>query len=168
MRDRNKYVVRQLSKEESLATFVEKLLTDVYVSEGYADADVARSRFTLAEVFARGDVFGAIEGVTGQLVGMVVVVAFGSPASRLAMDGQSELHLLAVSKQHRRRGIGDMLVKRALQHAAMLGFHSMVLWTQPGMIPAHRLYESNGFQMDRLSAFEQNGRSFWVFRAECL
>jgi ribosomal protein S18 acetylase RimI-like enzyme len=42
-------------------------------------------------------------------------------------------------------GLGRALVRAAIDVGDELGFHKMVLWTQPVMTSAQMLYESAGF-----------------------
>ena len=93
----------------------------------------------------------------------MIVVPATSPAHRLATIGQVEMHLLAVAPRFRRRGLGDLLVRAALATAREEGCHRMILWTQPSMASAHRLYERNGFERAPARDFEKAGRTFLVF-----
>ncbi|MEZ6094417.1 MAG: GNAT family N-acetyltransferase [Pirellulaceae bacterium] len=81
----------------------------------------------------------------GVLAGMVMVVRPDSPARRMAETDEAEIHLLAVDSIYRGQGLGRMLMARALETIRDMGFEKVVLWTQPTMLPAHRLYESLGF-----------------------
>jgi ribosomal protein S18 acetylase RimI-like enzyme len=76
---------------------------------------------------------------------MVIVVTPDSPARRLANADEAELHLLAVDDAYRGVGLGRALVSAAIEVAKELGFRKIVLWTQPSMTAAQKLYESTGF-----------------------
>jgi ribosomal protein S18 acetylase RimI-like enzyme len=94
---------------------------------------------------------------------MVIVVTPDSPARKIAAQDEAEMHLLAVAPEHRSAGVGRALVEAAVQSARSKGFGKMVLWTQPTMKDAHRLYERAGFTRAPARDFENAGRSFWVF-----
>src|SRR5690606_23445368 len=120
------------------------LLRAVYVGGGFTAEEVAATVFSPAAVRARGQLlYARAEG--GELVGTVVVVPPESEASHLARSDEAELHLLAVSNGWRGHGIGRALVDAAIAAALDAGYRGMVLWTQPTMHAAHRVYERAGF-----------------------
>lgn len=146
---------------------LEALLHRVYVDEGFTPADLAVKVFATSAVRARGDLLCARDTASGALVGMVIVVPPNSPARRLAADDEVEMHLLAVRADQRGRGVGARLVKAALLAAKQGGWRRMVLWTQPSMHAAQRLYASQGFERapDRDAIIQQmSGREFLVFQ----
>ncbi len=77
------------------------------------------------------------------------------------------MHLLAVSPEHRGTGLGSRLVRAALDAAAVVHsdvqFARMVLWTQPTMHAAHRLYERAGFVRAKERDMEHHGRVMLVY-----
>jgi ribosomal protein S18 acetylase RimI-like enzyme len=97
-----------------------------------------------------------------KLAGMVVVVPATSAAHRFANSGEVEMHLLAVAPAFRRMGMGDLLVMSAVESARADGARKMILWTQPCMMDAHRLYESQHFERTPGRDFEKAGRPFLV------
>lgn len=140
-----------------------RLLTEVYVHGGFTNADVAVSAFAATTVRARGQLFWA-KGSTGELLGLVVLVPPTSPARRLASNDEAELHLLAVDPRMRRKGLGSALIETLVETARQRGYRQLVLWTQPTMHSAHRLYSKAGFLASPKEDFERGGRQFQVFR----
>lgn len=150
---------RDRAPDEALAA----LLHRVYVGGGFTDADVAETAFTPEAVRARGLLLCArAEG--GALAGTVIVVPPGSPARRLAAPDEAEMQLLAVDPAQRGRGVGAALVRAAIRAAREAGYRGMVLWTQPTMHAAHRLYEQAGFARSPGEDFARGGRAFQVYR----
>jgi lysophospholipase L1-like esterase/GNAT superfamily N-acetyltransferase len=142
---------------------IESLLRRVYVDAGFTDPKIAATSFAASAVFARGQLLVTRDDLTGALTGMVIVAGPDSPARKIATDGEVEMHLLAVVPEHRKAGIGRALVDAAIDFAREKKFGKMVLWTQPAMNDAHRLYERFGFVRTPGRDFENAGRPFWVF-----
>jgi ribosomal protein S18 acetylase RimI-like enzyme len=141
---------------------LEVLLRLVYVGGGFTKGSIADSLFLGASVRARGQVIVADDSA-GTLLGAVVVVPFGSPACRFAKVREAELQLLCVCPQARGRGIGSALVDAAVRAAQASGALRMILWTQPSMTAARRLYEKRGFERVPSLDFSRGERSFLVF-----
>jgi ribosomal protein S18 acetylase RimI-like enzyme len=144
---------------------IESLLREVYVDGGFTESAVADSTFAATAVFSRGKVIVARDLETQKLAGMVIVVPANSLARRFADSGEVEMHLLAVAPAFRRMGVGDLLVRSALDFARSKGAQKMILWTQPSMKDAHRLYDRHRFERAPDRDFEKSGRRFLVF--EC-
>jgi GNAT superfamily N-acetyltransferase len=142
---------------------IEALLRDVYVGEGFTDAAAAGALFAAPAVLERGRVLVARDRASGALSGMVIVVPPTSLACRFARVGETEMHLLAVAPPFRRTGVGGALVSAALEAARGDGAARMILWTQPAMTSAQRLYERSGFERVTARDFERSGRKFIVF-----
>ena len=87
-----------------------------------------------------------------------------SPARRLATTDERELHLLCVQPGVRRSGVGRALIREALARAHADGASGVVLWTQPTMHAAQRLYERCGFRRDPAADFTAASRTFAVYR----
>jgi ribosomal protein S18 acetylase RimI-like enzyme len=156
------YSIVPLSSTSISDAHLEALLRLVYVDGGFTDASMADSLFRGPSVRARGEVIVAQDSV-GTLLGTVVVVPFGSPACRLAGSGEAELHLLCVRQETRGHGIGSVLVDGAVRAAQTNGASRMILWTQPSMTAARRLYEKHGFERVPPLDFSRGERSFLVF-----
>ena len=152
-----------IASAESDSREIEWLLRKVYVDGGFTDPRVAESLFAASEVFRRGDVLVARDRETNALAGLVVVVPADSPARRLAVDREVEMHLLAVGSDFRKTGLGKLLVTSAMDFARGRSAPKMLLWTQPTMTAAHRLYEREGFERVPSLDFERSGRAFLVY-----
>jgi GNAT superfamily N-acetyltransferase len=139
------------------------LLSGAYVGGGFTDPAVADVVFTPGAVRARGRLLYA-RCVRGSPIGTVIVVPPESPARRLAAADEAELHLLAVDERYRGLGLGHTLVRAALDAAQRAGHRGVVLWTQPTMVVAQRVYERAGFARAYAEDFARDGRSFKVYR----
>jgi GNAT superfamily N-acetyltransferase len=139
------------------------LLWHAYVDGGFTDAEVARTVLTPEAVRARGRLLWA-RTADGTIVGTIVLVPPDSSARRLAGPREAELHLLAVDTAHRGTGIGHALVAAAVDAAERSGYRRLVLWTQPAMHAARRVYERSGFSRSVTEDFERGGRRFHVYR----
>jgi len=142
---------------------LQQLLMTVFIDGGFTDAARA-ALFDPREVRARGEVLYLRHGESKSLMGVVVLVPPASPARRLADQTQSELHLLATAPEFRRAGVARALVDAAIQRATRAGHTGIVLWTQPAMRAAHRLYLASGFVRDHERDFELSDREFLVFQ----
>lgn len=142
---------------------LEQLLTTVFIDGGFTDSARA-SMFDAQAVHARGEVLYLRDRETRALMGVVVLVPPASPARRLADQNQAELHLLATAPEYRRSGVARALVEAAIARATRAGHSGMVLWTQPTMRAAYRLYTTAGFVRDHERDFELSGREFLVFQ----
>lgn len=146
------------ANDQSLAN----LLDEVYVAAGYTDPAVALSLFEPSAVRRRGQLYAAIESSRAELVGMVILVAADSQARQLAKHGEAELHLLAVKPAFRGRGIAKRLIQAATDAAIRESYQHLILWTQPSMVAAQALYESQGFLF--VEAFSRGNKSFRLYR----
>lgn len=125
---------------------IRNLLARVYVDSGFTAPERAVALFSPPGVRGRGHLICARSKDDTSLAGMVIVVFPGSKARCLAFPDETEMHLLAVSEACRGFGLGRTLVRAAISHACTLGYRKMALWTQPAMVAAQRLYESEGFR----------------------
>jgi GNAT superfamily N-acetyltransferase len=145
---------------------LEALLHRAYVDGGFTDPKVAASIFAAEAVLARGQLLVTRDEPTGALTGMVIVVFPGTPARRMGASDEVEVHLLAVSPAHRKAGIGQALVDAATELARLTGFGKMVLWTQPAMRDAQRLYERCGFVRAPARDFGSPSPAYLVFEKQ--
>jgi ribosomal protein S18 acetylase RimI-like enzyme len=145
---------------------ISELLSQVYVDGGFTAPEVADSLFEPGAVRARGKIIVAREKKSLKFAGMVIVVPPDSPASRLAQDREAEMHLLGVKSEYRGKGLGRALVVAALHDAKQGGYAKMLLWTQPTMHAAHRLYEAFGFVRTPGLDFSRADRDFKVYVKE--
>lgn len=144
---------------------LQELLTRVYVGGRFTDAAVAADAFIPTTVRARGQLFWC-RSWQGHLLGMVMLVPPTSAVRRLASAHEAELHLLAVDPSWRGRGVGAALVSTVLAAARQQAYRGLVLWTQPTMAAAHRLYTGAGFIPSPQEDFERGGRHFRVLRLQ--
>src|SRR5262249_4748020 len=152
--------VQSASEYSVVDTELEELLQRVYVEGGFTDPEVAKSAFAAGAVRARGEILVVRDHPGGDLQGMVIVVLPTSPARRIAEANETERHLLAVSPSYRGRGTGSTLIQGAIDLAKGLGYARMVLWTQPTMVAAQRLYKAAGFVREPHRDFQTVGRQF--------
>lgn len=142
---------------------LEALLCESYVGGGFTAPEVAATNLRAEAVRARGTVLVARHD-TGVIVGTVTLVTADSPARRLAASDECEIHLLCVRPDVRRGGVGRALMGEALTRARAAGASAVVLWTQPTMHAAQRLYEDLGFRRDPGVDFSVGEKSFLVYR----
>lgn len=145
---------------------IEELLTTVYVGEGHTTTARAEHMFAAQAVRDRGELIVAQirgdEATLAPLAGMIILVTPGHPGHQWGTDDEAELHLLAVDPSFRQRGVGRCLVDHAIRRAASLGFRQAILWTQPRMQAAHRLYHRMGFQRQVNRDFVRDDQPFWM------
>lgn len=96
---------------------------------------------------------------TGETIGAVLFLHKGSSLHQVALPGEREFRLLAVHSSARGEGVGAGLVRECLMRAAADDALGLVLWTQPTMHAAHRLYERMGFDHDS-TRDEEDPRGF--------
>lgn len=142
---------------------LEALLHESYVGGGFTEPDLADTMLRAEAVRSRGVVLVAHDAA-GVMLGTVTLVSFDSPARRLAAPDEAELHLLCVRPDMRRHGVGRALVQEALTRMQANGARGVVLWTQPTMDAAQRLYEQCGFRRDPAADFTRGARQFLVYR----
>lgn len=78
--------------------------------------------------------------------------AIGTFALLCKGDGVFELAKMAVTSAYRNRGIGQMLLQKAIAESRKMGAHSLILQTSSKLEAANHLYEKFGFVEDRVSA----------------
>ena len=120
------------------------LLQRVYVEDGFTSAEAA-SAFMRRERLEQEGIFLLAIRDTGETIGAVLFLNEGSPLHQVAVPGEREFRLLAVHSDARGEGVGQDLVHECLMRAAADDALGLVLWTQPTMHAAHRLYERMGF-----------------------
>ncbi|EGD72600.1 N-alpha-acetyltransferase 30 [Salpingoeca rosetta] len=96
--------------------------------------------------------------VEGEVVGAVIC--------RLARHKRGPLRgyigMLAVSEDHRKKGIGTMLVKASVEAMKEAGADEIVLEAETSNLGALRIYESLGFLRDKLlERYYLSGVSAW-------
>jgi ribosomal protein S18 acetylase RimI-like enzyme len=82
-----------------------------------------------------GEVLMAL--INGEAVGTVALIPAG--------EGILELTKMAVSPSHHGRGIGDLLMRAAIEHARVMRTRVIFLETHHSLAPAMSLYHKHGF-----------------------
>ncbi len=139
------------------------LLSEVYTGGGFTSNEDARKLFEAKSVRGRGKLFCAKEKSNSTFAGMVILVYPNTPAIRIAAACEAEMHLLAVLPEYRRSGLGRLLVQRIIDEARKNRYKKILLYTQPSMKAAHRLYASLGFKVNKNRDFVVNEREFHVY-----
>jgi ribosomal protein S18 acetylase RimI-like enzyme len=135
----------QLRKAEARdAEAVVELWTEAYFCEGEGGRPTPYAKVDFERAMAGGEML--VAGPPGKALGVVVLVAPGTPGMAMARGEEAELRLLAVSSQARRNGIGRALVERCTDLAREKGWQAIALWSRPYQTSAHRLYESLGYR----------------------
>ena len=116
------------------------LWTEAYFREGEGGRTSPYVKADFEKAMAAGRML--VAGPPGEALGVVVMVAPGTPGMAVARDEEAELCLLAVSAQARRSGIGRALVERCTDLAREKNWRAIALWSRPYQTTAHRLYES--------------------------
>jgi ribosomal protein S18 acetylase RimI-like enzyme len=143
---------------------LEKLICRVYVDGGFTRQEVVAKIFTAAAIRRRGKLLLARNLADKSLAGALILVAPGSPACRVAKNGEAEMQLLAVLPEHRNAGIGRGLIDAALQLARREGYSEMALRTQPTMHAAHHLYSKAGFVRAPERDVQQDDYTFLAYK----
>ena len=161
-----KFLIAEAESLKISGLDVSELLNEIYVDEDYVEDKAAVDLFEFNAVKKRGVLICALENHSSDLAGIVIVVPYDSPASQIANENESEMHLLGVKKNYRNNGLGDSLIKYAINSARSKGYHKMILWTQRNMEAAQKLYKSNGFI--HIENITKNGREFLIYEKNLL
>lgn len=153
--------IRPATAEDAGA--VAELWTEAYVTLGVGGRDEPYAPSDFFETLREAEVF-----VWEEPEGIAGVVALRGPEAAgraVAAPGEAELSRLAVSERHRGRGTGRALTALCGERARREGWPAVALWSRPGQVEAHRLYESLGYrrlpERDRVDA---SGQARLVFR----
>jgi ribosomal protein S18 acetylase RimI-like enzyme len=87
-------------------------------------------------------------GESGEIVGMLTLLIVAIPTSRKAW-----IEDVVTDKAHRGEGIGEALVKRAVEVARAEGAKRIYLTSNPKREAAHRLYKRCGFEQYDTAVF---------------
>ncbi|MFF1510497.1 GNAT family N-acetyltransferase [Streptomyces sp. NPDC058326] len=86
------------------------------------------------------------EDAEGRLLGGVTFATGNTTWADIAVDGEAEFRMLAVTREARGRGVGEALVRACIDRArALPGCERLVLSTDATMVAAHRMYDRLGF-----------------------
>lgn len=142
---------------------LEAVLHEVYVGGGFTAPELAKTMLRAPEVRMRGTLIIARSTSLRELLGIVMMVAPEDKGRRIARPDEAEMHLLAVRAGNRGRGVGRALVNACLDAATERGLSRMVLWTQPSMHAARRIYEQAGFVRNEARDMSNHGKIFAVY-----
>ena len=92
---------------------------------------------------ASAEVLVAVDGDV--VLGGVTYVPGLGPMAEFTDPDACGIRMLAVSGDHRGRGVGQALVEACLERAIAGGRHRVILHSTEWMAAAHRLYERLGF-----------------------
>ncbi len=99
---------------------------------------------TVQSGFRGENVVFAVRDEIDEVIGFCWIVLF-DPGTGL----EGEVAEVYVSPEHRGRGIGEMLINRAVRLFRERGVTLGYVWTRPDNDPAVRLYRSAGFEPNR-------------------
>jgi GNAT superfamily N-acetyltransferase len=101
------------------------------------------------ELISREDTYLFVAcGESGKIVGMLTLLIVAIPTSRKAW-----IEDVVTDKSHRGEGIGEALVKRAVEVARAEGAKRIYLTSNPKREAAHRLYKRCGFEQYDTAVF---------------
>lgn len=146
------------------------LWTEAYVTHGVGGRTVPYVVADFDESTRNGEVFvvdGEPGGEGGRLAGVVVLSPPGAAGNVVARAGEAELSRLAVPLAARGRGVGRALTVRCERRARAAGWTAIALWSRPGQVEAHRLYESLGYRrVPERDTVDDSGQGRLVFRLD--
>jgi N-acetyltransferase len=147
------------------AAAVAGLWTQAYFTKGEGGRSEPYSESDFTETVERGEVLVAER--EQEVVGVVALLAPGSPERAVAVDGEAELSRLAVAPPARRAGIGGALVERCEWLARAAGWEAIALWSRRYQGAAHHLYEKAGYQrVPERDSVDASGHERLVMRLE--
>ncbi|MEO8067666.1 MAG: GNAT family N-acetyltransferase [Flavobacteriales bacterium] len=120
------------------------LLQRVYVSDGYTTRERAEQFMVPALFEGQGALLIAVNE-DRTVIGVVLFLKGDSLLRQVAGNGEREFRMLGVDASARGRGVGQALIQACIDRATEENAESLVLWTQPTMLAAHRLYARLAF-----------------------
>lgn len=141
---------------------LERLLFDVYVGGEYTDARDADALLNALNVRKRGLLLGLRHKMSEALAGVIILVPPESDAIKMASGNEAEVHLLGVSHDFRKQGVGKRLIEALIMKAKHKKYTALILWTQASMSAAQKLYTRCGFQ--QTGSFVKNDKAFQTYR----
>ncbi len=137
-------------------------LADEFVEPGHWYVDELRDAGRRAH---EATVLVAVD--EGRVVGSITLAPAGSPYAEIAGPDEFELRMLAVDPAARGRGIGELLMRSAIERGIGWGAHAVVLTTMPEMVTAQRLYDRMGLRRTPERDWTgEAGRVFLTYVAE--
>ncbi len=138
-----KFHVRDIGSDTEWLQACE-LLRQVYVGDGYTTAASA-AEFMVRDRFENHSHAIVALDDAAHVQGVVLFLLKDSPLRQVAQADEREFRLLGVAALARGSGAGQALVQACVDRAQAADASALVLWTQPRMLAAHRLYERMGF-----------------------
>jgi ribosomal protein S18 acetylase RimI-like enzyme len=157
------FTIHRHPRGEPMGQDVCRLLSEVFVGEGFTGLEQVGDALDPSALSTRGTAWVA-RAEAARLVGVVFLVEPDGPFRQIAVTGESEVHLMAVARSHRRLGIADALLRECIGEARVQGALRVILSTQPTMWGAHVLYEKHGFVRNARRDWAQpDGRTYWAY-----
>ncbi len=123
---------------------IAELWTAAYVRSGLIPSDKPFSSDRVRRAADQAELIVADE--SGHVVGAVALAAHGAPLANLTHhQDERQICLLAVLPDRQGNGIGSALMRWCISRAREEGAKTVLLWTRPSQVKAHRLYENLGF-----------------------
>jgi GNAT superfamily N-acetyltransferase len=85
---------------------------------------------------------------------------------RATSNGETRLRWFIVKQDYQAKGLGSVMISKALSEAKAKGHHKIFLWTFKGLDPAGKLYERFGFRLSEQHNAEQWGATIIEQRYE--
>jgi ribosomal protein S18 acetylase RimI-like enzyme len=147
---------------ESDADAIAELWTEAYVTLGVAGRTDPYTEADFSDSARHGEVL--VAGGPDGIAGVVVLFPPGVPGRAIAEPEEAELSRLAVASSARRMGIGRALTSFCERRARAAGWSAISLWSRPGQVEAHHLYESLGYrQVPDRDSVDETGHGRLVF-----
>ncbi|HQY32862.1 GNAT family N-acetyltransferase [Actinotalea sp.] len=103
----------------------------------------------------------AVEG--DHVLGSITLAAPGSPFAEIAAPDEWELRMLAVDPAARGRGVGELLLRAAIESGLADGASAVILSTLPAMAAAQRMYARIGLHRVPSRDWSVEGYSMLVY-----
>ena len=150
---------------------------DFEVAEGYAPGSLGRVASLHGSYYHEHWGFGVffeakvatelarfVEGHEESRDRLLLALADGSVEGSIAIDGSdadtlgAHLRWFIVSDALRGKGVGQLLIERAIDFCEDCGYERIYLWTFAGLDAARHVYEKHGFALAEQRLGDQWGR----------
>ncbi|PYC67043.1 GNAT family N-acetyltransferase [Streptomyces tateyamensis] len=142
-----------------------EVTVEAFVGDGHTPPDAqyvtllrdARRRAAEAELLVAVD-------AAGRVLGTVTLAVGGGEWADIARSDEGEIRMLAAAGAARGLGVGEALVRAAVDRCRELGLAGLAFSTRPGMKAAHRIYERVGFaRAPERDWCPREGIDLWVY-----
>ncbi|MQS13962.1 GNAT family N-acetyltransferase [Streptomyces kaniharaensis] len=125
-----------------------RVTVEAFVGDGHTAPD---SRYVellrdAARRSREAELLVAVDTAGGRVLGCVTLAVGGTEWADIATPREGEIRMLATAAAARGRGVGEALVRAAMDRSRELGLAGMAFSTRPEMTAAHRVYERIGFR----------------------